>query len=108
MRPGEIFEGYFKYQNSDIGKYRPFLVLQSDDTRAQALICKITTSYPSASFPHRVPISRWQEASLQKFSHAQVDNNKIVPYHIRKKYIGMINNEDYKTIIGYFVWLYPI
>jgi PemK-like, MazF-like toxin of type II toxin-antitoxin system len=104
MRPGEIYDIYFQYQNpAQGGKFRPVLILGFRRGKAIAVALKITKSGPTNRFPHRVEIRHWRHAGLPKPSWVQYDWYAEIPTNVfYRKFYGTMHPNDFANVVRHF------
>ena len=87
---GEVYVCVFPFTSGQGAKARPVLVLM--DLGPDCLVCRIT------SVPHRgfldLPVTRWQEAGLEKPSTIRLSRLVTVEKSILKVRIGSLALED--------------
>ncbi|WP_338778786.1 type II toxin-antitoxin system PemK/MazF family toxin [Metabacillus sp. FJAT-52054] len=103
MQIGDIYYISFPFDPpAQGGKFRPALILGFRDNKALAVAVKITKSSPNQNFPHRVPITYWQNAGLKYMSYAQINNPTSLSMTSKPVYVGTMHPVDLNKVLTAF------
>lgn len=105
MKPGEIYEIQFPYEEGHGFKKRPVLVFVLTSTENEFIGLKITGTKREEN---RVEIKYWQEAGLDKESYVQCDFYSVFTYDGALVYKGTLKQEDYDRVVIKFNEFYPV
>lgn len=105
MRPKEIYELYFPYQEGQGGKDRPVLVFCLTTIEGRFIGLKITKTERRYN---RVKIEHWKKAGLDCESYIQCDNYSVFENVGTMKYKGILRQSDYNKVVLKLNEFYPI
>lgn len=92
----ELWWAYVKFEDSDDGKVRPVLVI--DSSTAIIISYKITKHEPRAEFPNEYIIKNWQKAGLKQQSTLRGSQKlKLIVSDFKNK-IGRLSAVDIANI----------
>ncbi len=88
----DVWWANFKYQESDIFKDRPVIILEENNLTVLSI--KLTTKEPREYDPLDYKIQFWEEANLRKPSTARISKVAVVSKMSFRKYIGRLVLKD--------------
>ncbi|KDE49036.1 hypothetical protein DI43_00380 [Geobacillus sp. CAMR12739] len=104
VKPGDIYDVYFGFEDQPGGKFRPVLIMEIEHNIAAAVAIKITSKGPKAPptihDQYRIEIQYYQEAGLTKKSWARCEKFRVFPLFVfnETNKRGTLHPDDFERV----------
>ncbi|ADU92853.1 type II toxin-antitoxin system PemK/MazF family toxin [Geobacillus sp. Y412MC52] len=104
VKPGDIYDVYFGFEDQPGGKFRPVLIVEIEHNIAAAVAIKITSKGPKAPptihDQYRIEIQYYQEAGLTKKPWARCEKFRVFPLFVfnETNKRGTLHPDDFERV----------